>query len=218
MKVLFLSLFVFVPTTLYSCATIKDSTPYLVDYFPYKEVEADTNLSGEFSKYIRLLASLEVPDAQFVVSLIDQNDKTIEALSLIHHEKVELREWLRLGHRLQDIMNVEYYREHYKEVYPVAHSLAIVAEMELLKHYASKRGFSYVPELAFGLVTPLVEQRQESVENVARRFRYNPEYTKQKNDLRREDLEVATQVFEDGGYCYENLKDLLEQAIHFISH
>ncbi|MCP4467732.1 MAG: hypothetical protein GY813_13410 [Halieaceae bacterium] len=185
------------------------------DYEPLVMLDSDTELEPRFTKYIDWLVELGVPDATFIHELEQAHTTRLDAIALILHEKAELQEWLKLGHAFEDIMTLEYYQKHYEEVYPVAHRKAMSIELGLLKHFAAKRGFRQIPELAFVLTTPMVEQRKVPVDRFVRRARYNPEFTEAK--LTRADFDVATRVFEAGGYRYENREAIVEAAARFVA-
>lgn len=197
------------------CVPPKDVTISIADYPLYQDLEQDHDLEKKFVRYMEWLAGLKVPDAVFVFDLVQRNVRTLEALSLIFHEKVELLNWLELGHRFEDIIQVDYYNAHYSEVYPIAHRRALIEEMNLIQHYAKKQGFNHILELAFTLVSPMVEQRKTSVVTLTRRLRFNPEMLNQKVQINRRTLETAVNIFYDGGYCYLDRTGLINEALRF---
>lgn len=196
--------------------TLDDARPFVETYPPYAAIESDADLNEKFTRYLRWLAGLGAPDAELVLKLVEEGAASADALSLVHHEKIELREWLRLGHAFDDIMRVDYYRAHYEQVYPIAHARAVSSELGLLRHYALRRGFPPISALSLALVSPLVERLSATVAQVARRLRYNPEILREARCATREKFELAIRIYSEGGYPFNAPTRLVDQAMDFI--
>lgn len=192
----------------------RDPLAVLLEHEPYRAMERDREFHEAFHSYFRWLAGLEVPDAIYILGFMEQNTRRLDALSMIFHEKVELAAWLELGHRLEDVMTLEYNQEHYPEVYPTAHSRAMRAELELIEAFAHEQGMATAPALAYVLVAPMAEERGVEVALMARRLRHNPEY--QDATVSRQHLDNATQVYERGGYRYQDRQRLIDEALRFV--
>lgn len=196
-----------------SKATV-DVTPQFSDYRPYQELAQDSVLAKQFHAYMEQLYNLKVPDAVMVFGMMKDNMRTLNALEVILHEEVEFRGWLELGHSYKDIMDVDYYRAHYSDVYPVAHSKAIKAQYGLVKHFAAEKGFADIPAYAYTLVSPLIELHGVPTAKLLRMLRYNPEITAEK--VSPGDIETAAKVYETGGYTYKDRSKIIADAIAII--
>jgi hypothetical protein len=173
----------------------------------YRAATADPELHGAFQRYWAWLGGLGVPDVEYLEALPPDD---LEHLAMLYHEEVELRAWLRLGHRLDDVMTKDYYQQRYPEVYPVAHAEAMAAELALLAGFATRAGFPRVPERAFVLVGPMVERRGVAPAMVDRRLKFNPAIAAQAPT--RDELETAARVYEAGGYRYRDRNRVIEAA------
>lgn len=173
----------------------------------YREVQDDTTLEDQFERYFTWLRSLETPDVAYLASLPADD---LEHLAMLFHEKVELRGWLRLGHRFEDVVNVDYYQQHYVEVYTAAHADAMVAELGLVSRFAERIGIRGVPSRAFVLVGPMVERRGVTPAMVDRRLKFNRDIAALQPT--RADLDRATRVYEVGGYRYRNRQLVVDEA------
>ena len=91
---------------------------------------------------------------------------------------------------------------------------ATVEEFSLIRHFAAQAGFQDVPELAYALVSPLVERHDATPARLTRRLRYNPEYLSAR--VSNEDLELAVLVFENGGYRYRDRELTLQGAREYL--
>ncbi len=185
------------------------------DYQMFAKLARAAEQNAAFDTYMRWVAGLGVPDAVLVVGLMDSPDTTVDGLATVFHERVEFQEWLDLGHRLDDIMTVAYYQEHYPGVYPIAHKAAISEELALIRHAAAKAGFRAVPELAYALVTPLAERHGVAPGRLARRLKHNPELLSA--DVTDEELELAIRFYEVGGYCYRDREAIKQGARAFLA-
>jgi len=188
-----------------------DAASQLFDYHPYQTLARDSEFTQQFNEYMEQLYNFNVPDAVLVFGMMKNNERTLNALEVIFHEEVELRGWMELGHSFKDIMNVEYYRAHYTDVYPVAHRKAVKAQYGLVKHFAAATGFPDIPAYAYALVSPLAELYGVSVDRLVRTLRYNPEITSE--TVTTEDLKTAVKVYETGGYTYKDSAKLISEAL-----
>lgn len=170
-------------------------------------MSVDATLQGEFERYWAWLGGLGIPDVEYLGRLPPDD---LEHLAMVFHEQVELRAWLHLGHRFDDVMKQDYYQQHYEEVYPVAHAEAIAAELALLTGYAARSGFPRVPERAFVLVSPMVERRGATAAMVDRRLKFNRSIAAQMPT--RAELETAARVYEAGGYHYRDRERVVDEA------
>ncbi len=177
----------------------------------YREIAADATLEDEFRRYWTWLGTLGIPDVEYLGSLPADD---LERLVMLFHEEVELRAWLRLGHRFEDVMTQDYYQQHYTEVYPVAHAEAMAAELALLVGFAAREGFPRVPERAFVLVGPLIERRGVTAAMADRRLKFNPAIAAQTPT--RDELEAAARVYEAGGYRYRDRERVLDEALTLV--
>ncbi|MDD2773966.1 MAG: hypothetical protein PHP45_09775 [Elusimicrobiales bacterium] len=187
-----------------------DVTPIIDSYQPYKEFAQDEKLNKQFYSYMEQLYSYNVPDALLVFGMMKDKAHTLNALEVIFHEGVEFRGWLELGHAYKDIMNADYYRAHYNDVYPIVHRKAIIAQYGLVKYFGRVKGFPNAPEYAYALMSPLIELRDTPAARMIQVLRYNPEITREK--LTRNDIETAAQVYEAGGYTYQNRAKIIADA------
>lgn len=193
-----------------------DVTPAIKGYPSFVTIEQDPPLKSQFPRYMKWLYDLKIPDALLVYKQMEDNVRSLDALATIFHEKVELAGWMRLGHKFEDIMTVEYYQEHYMGVYPVAHREAMFAQYGLIKYFAAGKKFRDIPEFAYVLVSPLTEQHQgNNAERMARTARYNPEF--QRVVVTPEDIKTAMAVFEAGGYKYKDPAKVASDAEKFIA-
>jgi len=187
-----------------------DVTAQFFGYRPYQELARDDEFNKQFNEYMEQLYNFNVPDAVLVFGMMKNNERTLNALEVILHEKVELRGWMELGHSFKNIMDTDYYRTHYTDVYPVAHRQAVKAEYGLVKYFAMTKGFGDVPAYAYALVSPLAELHEVSVDRLVRMLRYNPEITTEIVTLA--DLETAVKVYEAGGYTYKDKAKIIAEA------
>ena len=185
------------------------------DHALFAKLQDDPALTAAFKTYMEWVAGLGVPDAVLVVKMMNATEPTIDSMASVFHEKVEFKEWMNLGHKIEDIMTVPYYQAKYAEVYPVAHRVGIIAEFSLIKHFARKRGYRDLPVLAYASVSPLVEHHATTPGRLSRRLRFNPEYATA--SVGEEDLELAAQVYESGGYKYKDRAKLLRAAGEYLA-
>ncbi len=185
------------------------------DHPLFAKLQDDEALTRAFKTYMEWVAGLGVPDAVLVVKLMNATEPTIDSVASVFHEKVEFKEWMNLGHKVADIMTVPYYQAKYPEVYPVAHRAGIIAEFSLIKHFAKQKGYRDLPVLAYAAVSPLVEHHATTPSRIARRLKFNPEYVT--TAVSDEELELAVQVYEAGGYHYKDRAKLLRAAGAYLS-
>ncbi len=181
----------------------------------FAKLQDDDSLTEVFQTYMEWVAGLDVPDAVLVVKMMKAAEPTIDSMASVFHEKVEFKEWLSLGHKIKDIMTVPYYQAKYAEVYPVAHRAGIIAEFSLIKHFAEREGYRDLPVLAYASVSPLVEHHASTPGRLVRRLRYNSEYLS--DSVTDEDLELAMQVYEVGGYQYKDRARVLRGAQDYLA-
>lgn len=191
-----------------------DVTGSFRDFVAYTDVISDLKFLEEFKSYIKWLSSLKVRDAELTAKWIENNDRSLIAMATIFHEQIELMGWLKLGHKIEDIMNVEYFQNHYEEVYPIAHKEAIVQEMLLLEHFAAEKGYDNIPELTFTLVSPLLEIFGVEVKKMTYRLRYNSEQLTQ--IVTEEDLNRVAELFKEGGYVYQDKDKVISDALRYL--
>ena len=110
-----------------------DVISIIKDYTNYNILESNIELSDKFYKYMVWMSD-KAPDAKLVLGFMDKDTTTLDEISTIFHEKVEFAEWLNIGHDFDDILNIEYYKKHYMEVYAIAHRIAVIEEMNLIKY------------------------------------------------------------------------------------
>jgi hypothetical protein len=177
----------------------------------YRAVALDADLQDRFQRYWSWLGSLGIPDVEYLGALPPDD---LEHLAMIFHEQVELRGWMRLGHRFDDVMTQDYYRQHYEEVYPVAHAEAMTAELALLTGVAARAGLPRVPERAFVLVSPMIERRGVTPVMADRRLKFNPAIAAQTPT--REELDSAVRAYEAGGYRYRDRDRVIGDALKMI--
>lgn len=192
-----------------------DSLNVVKEYPLFKQIENNKEFMEQFNKYMEL-ASQWSPDGKKVYALMLAPEKTLSDLSTIFHEKVELMEWMNLKHKFEDIINPEYNRDHYMEVYPVAHRKALIEEISLLKFYAIKKNFPNIPEVAYNMVSPLIEHYGVPVARMQGRLKFNQEYLAQVRFLTRADIETAIKVYEDGGCRYKDKERLINESLELI--
>lgn len=192
-----------------------NNTAQVKEYPMYKQITNDKVFMEQFNKYMELM-STGSPDGKKVYGLMQSPEKTLDMMSTIFHEQVELKEWMNLGHKYEDIMTIEYYQNHYMEVYPVAHRKAVIEEIGLIKYFAMKRNYPHIPEVAYNLVSPLIEAYGVPVEKMQRRFKYNEEYNAQVKYVTRKDLETAIKVYEEGGYKYKDKSRLIDESLELV--
>jgi len=185
------------------------------DHPLFAKLRDDDALTADFKTYMKWVASLRVPDAILVVKMMEADKPTVDSVASVFHEKVEFKEWMNLGHKINDIMTVPYYQAKYPEVYPVAHRAGIIAEFSLIKHFAKQNGYRDLPVLAYASVSPLVEHHATTPRRLARRLQYNPEYVSA--SVSDEDLELAVQVYEAGGYQYKDRAKILQGARVYLA-
>ena len=185
------------------------------DHPLFVKLKDDDALTERFEKYMKWVAGLGVPDAVLVVKMMNANNPTIDSLASVFHEKVEFKAWMDLGHKIEDIMTVPYYQANYAEVYPVAHRAGIIAEFSLIRYFARKEGYRDLPVLAYASVSPLVEHHATTPGRLLRRLRFNPEYATA--SVGEEDLKLAAQVYEAGGYHYKDRAELLRAAREYLA-
>jgi len=200
---------------LFSSLSASDSQNIIKDYPLYKQVAENKQFQEQFNSYMEF-ASKGSPDGKVVYGLMQSKEKTLDMISTIFHEQVELREWMNLKHKYEDIMTVEYYQKHYMEVYPVAHRKAVIEEMSLLKYYAAKKNYPSIPETAYNMVSPLIETYGVPVEKMQRRLKYNEEYLSQVKYITKNDLETAVKIYEDGGYKYKDKEKLIKESLELV--
>lgn len=201
-------------------AAAVDVTPCLADYPLYARLQADAQFGLGFRRYFRWLAGFGDPDPVYVQGFIDRDARTLEAQAVIFHEAVEFLGWLELGHRLADMMSLDYYRAHYPAVYPIAHARAVREELALVKHFARGRGFPDLPEIAFALTMPLLEQRPGvTVAHLMKRLGYPglAAVQAQARQLTRAQVDTATHVYSDGGYAYRDREAVVEAVMRFLA-
>lgn len=196
---------------------VEDVTSIIQEYPLYKELANNETVSQQFLQYMEW-ASDKSPDGKLVFELIKNKASSLEAITTIFHEKVEFAEWLKLGHRFEDILTVEYYQQHYMEVYPIAHRRALIAEIALLRYFAQKKGFRHIPESAYNLVHPLIEKYNLPVMRFQKRMQFNWEYQAQLPFLAESDIDIAIQVYEAGGYEYKDKNKILSEAKAIIAN
>jgi hypothetical protein len=189
----------------------QDVAQWVADHPVVRALAADPQQTGHFRAYITWLED-KAPDAKLVAEFLRDERRTLDALAVIIHEQVEFREWQRLGHAIEDIMTIEYYREQYPTVYPIAHRSAITAEFDVIAHAARRLGFPPVPELAYNLVSPLLDHHGVPPDRLHRRLRFNEEIVGQAGTVTREHLKMAIAVFERGGHRYGDRDQILESA------
>ncbi|MBF0548579.1 MAG: hypothetical protein HQM08_29380 [Candidatus Riflebacteria bacterium] len=206
--------FALLPISLFA---LEDASSIIKDYPMYKELEQDAQISRQFEQYMQWLSD-KAPDGAMVYDLMKNKIGTVDAISTIFHEKVEFYGWLTLGHKYEDIMNPEYYRNHYMEVYPIAHRKAVIDEINLIKYFAQKKGFPNIPEVAYNLVSPLLERRGATAAQMQNRLKYNLEYQPQVLFVTDADLETAVKIYEQGGYKYVDREKILSEAKTFVSN
>jgi hypothetical protein len=186
------------------------------NYPCYKMLTKDAKLSEQFEAYMKWLSEL-TPDAKLVYGYMQKKNPNIFELSFIFHEKVEFYGWLQLGHKFEDIMNLNYYQEHYPEVYPIAHRRAVIEEIGLVKFFAHKQRINKVPELAYMLVSPLCDINSDvPIDRLLSRLKYNPEYLNQMLFVTKKDLKKAVRVFKLGGYKYDDQNALITKAYKYV--
>jgi hypothetical protein len=199
---------------LFSIGT-NDSLNIVREYPLFKQIENNKEFTGQFNKYMEL-ASQWSPDGKKVYALMQVPEKSLSDLSTIFHEKVELMEWMNLKHKFEDIINPEYNREHYMDVYPVAHRKAVIEEISLLKYYAMKKNYPNIPEVVYNMVSPLIENYGVAVERMQGRLKFNQEYLAQAKFVTRVDIETAIKVYEEGGYTYKDKNRLINESLELI--
>jgi hypothetical protein len=192
-------------------AQTEDMAQWVADHPVVRALAADPQQARNFRAYIAWLED-KAPDASLVAEFLRDERRPLDALAVVIHEQVEFREWQRLGHAIDDIMTVEYYREQYPTVYPIAHRRAIEAEFDVIAHAARRLGFSPVPALAYNLVSPLLDHHGVPPDRLHRRLRFNEEIAGQAGVVTREHLEVAIAVFERGGHSYGDRDQVLKSA------
>ena len=178
----------------------------------YDALASDAGARADFERYWTWLGGLGVPDVEYLDGLPADD---LEALAMRYHEQVELRGWLALGHRLDDVVDVAYYQAHYAEVYPVAHAQAMTAELALLAGFAARRGFPPVPARAFVLVGPMIERRAVTPAMADRRLRFNPAVAAEAPTA--DELDVAARVYEAGGHHYRDRAAVVAAAVAAVS-
>lgn len=211
-----ISFYLSAPSTVKAEDLNNDVTPIIQDLKSYKELESDDLFNSQFLEYITWMNDSS-PDGKYTYNFIKTNNKTLYSLSVIFHEKVEFKNWLLLGHKLEDIMNGEYYQKHYPEVYPIAHRKALIEEINLIKYFAKKNKYPNIPELAYILVSPVIQDYNTNIERVFRRVKYNLEYEAQRSFITYLDLEIALLVFEMGGYKYNDRSKIKNEALEFLN-
>jgi hypothetical protein len=181
----------------------------------------DQTFRRQFDQYMRWLASpgIGAPDAVYLMDAVDAGVNSIDLQSAIFHEMIEFKNWMSLGHKFNDIMTIEYYRQNYPVVYPTAHCHAIIDQTQLLNTFARRKGLGSVPILAYDLVFPDYERRESlnqllPIPMLVRQLKFNQSQFDEK--LVSGDLEMALQVFERGGYSYQNSALLLSYATAFL--
>lgn len=191
-----------------------DVEQVILDFPPFAELRADHELNDLFKDYMDWVASLGVPDAVLVVGLMESQDRTMDSYATEFHELVEFKGWLDLNHDIQDFMTIEYYQANYQDVYPVAHRKGTVEEFSLIRHFAAALGFREIPELAYALVSPLVERHNTDSARLARRLKFNSEFLT--TPVSDEDLELAVQVYEAGGYRYKDRDNIIAESREYL--
>jgi len=195
--------------------TTNDSLQIIKDYPLYNQIENNKEFIEQFNKYMEFSAKGS-PDGKKVFELMQMQDKTLDVISTIFHEKVELMEWMNLKHKYEDIMNPDYNRAHYMEVYPVAHRKAVIEEIGLIKYFAMKKNFPNIPEVAYNMTSPLIEFYNVTVERMQGRLKFNQEYLAQVKYLTRSDIETAIKVYEAGGHAYADKDRLISDCMELI--
>ena len=122
------------------------------------------------------------PDAVFIQGLLQQNRTDIGAVSLILHEWVEFEQWTVLGTPFEDMLNASFLQAHYPAMYPMVHSLAVKAELNIVGLFAAVAAHKPdIPHLAFALTQPLLlaylKERlpnSSAVGDCFSRLKYNP--------------------------------------------
>jgi hypothetical protein len=192
-----------------------NSLDVIKDYPLFKQLEVNEGFNAQFNKYMEF-ASQASPDGKKVYAIMQAPEKSLSDLSTIFHERVELMEWMNLKHKFEDIMNPEYNRAHYMEVYPIAHRKAVIEEIGLLKYYAMKKNYPNIPEVVYNLVSPLIESYGVAVERMQRRIQFNQEYLAQVKYVTRNDIETAIKIYEEGGYTYKDKARLINESLELI--
>ncbi len=206
-------LFALFPIALFA---VDDVASAIQEYPVYKALEANETISKQFLQYMEWLSD-KSPDATFVYQLMQNKANSLDAIAVIFHEKVEFYEWLKLGHRFEDIMTVEYFQKHYPDVYPIVHRRALIEEINLIKYFAQKKGFSNIPEIAYNLVSPIIEKYNVSVARFQKRLKVNLEYQAQMQFLSENDLKIAITVYEAGGYQFKEKDRIFAEAMTLIA-
>lgn len=194
---------------------VNNSLDVIKEYPLFKQVENNKEFTGQFYKYMELM-STGSPDGKKVFEIMQNREKTLDQYSTIFHEEVEFMEWMNLKHKYEDIMTIEYYQKHYMEVYPVAHRKAVIEELGLIKYFAMKKNYPNIPEVAYNLVSPLIEYYGVAVERMQGRLKYNQEYLAQVKYITRKDLETAAKVYEEGGYKYKDKDRLINESLELV--
>ena len=192
-----------------------NSLDVVKDYPLFRQIENNKEFMGQFNQWMEF-ASTASPDGKKVYAIMQSKEKTLDQISTIFHEEVELQEWMNLKHKFEDIIKPDYNNAHYMEVYPIAHRKAVIEEINLLKYYAMKKNYPNIPEMAYNLVSPLIESYGVAVERMQRRLQYNQEYIAQTKYITRKDLETAIKIYEDGGYKYKDKDRLINESLELV--
>lgn len=187
----------------------------------YSALWHNHKLRSQFDQFMRWLASPDIaaPDAVYLLQLVDRGDSSIELQSHLFHEYIEFNNWMRLGHKFSDIIDVEYYSKNYPTVYPVAHCNAIVAEKKVLNTFAKQNKISEVPMIAYDLAFPDYEKRQELANALptplmVRQLRFNKEFFHERVDV--DDIRTAMRIFQNGGYRYNHPEVIVDAGSNFL--
>ena len=73
------------------------------DHPLFAKLRADEALTAEFTTYMKWVAGLGVPDAILVVKMMETDKPTVDSIASVFHERVEFKEWMNLGHKIEDI-------------------------------------------------------------------------------------------------------------------
>ena len=190
-------------------------TKQIKDFPCYRLLNNDKELSKQFYKYMKWISELS-PDGKFVFNLMNQKDQNIYTISMIFHEKVEFWQWLQLGHKFSDILNIKYYQNNYGKVYPIAHRIAVIEELNLIKYYAQKMNFDNIPEVTLVLTSPIIEKYNVPLDKVFRRLKFNLGYEAQVPFITQKDIETAISIYEKSNYIYKDKNKILKEALAFV--
>ena len=187
----------------------------LEGYSPYNQLKKDYQFQEDFNAYIDWMKD-KSPDADAIYKMIQAKDNNIFTISQIFHEEVELNQWLLLGNKLDEIMNVEYYKNTYPAVYPIAHKKSILEEFALINYFAQRNGYPELPDAAYALASPLPEYFDVPLAKSYNRFKFNWLIRSQTPVITKEEIETAAEVYEKGGYNYKDKDKIINNAVEFV--